>query len=168
MHVPGPCILEFRAYCRMAAQFLDMGSPVEFRRALSKAFNLVQSLLRAEYPRILNYFLETFLYLMRRGLPEIVSLLRIYINEMATTTIPREHLWGHIYRLIGMVDAESLEPVVIQSWVALLMHSRRPWAIQCNCSRRSPPIHPVYICIYRSSRGRKASSRTSCPMRTRA
>jgi hypothetical protein len=107
---------DFETYCRNAAEFLRLGSTVKFRRALSKATNLVQDLLRAEHPRTLDCFLEVFLSLLRVGRPEIASLLRNYIGEMAATVIARKHPWGDICQLLSELDAESLEQALVQSW----------------------------------------------------
>jgi hypothetical protein len=107
---------DFETYCRNAAEFLRLGSTVKFRRALSKAINLVKDLLLAEHPRTLDCFLEVFLSLLRVGRLEIASFLRNYISEMAAIVIAREHPWGHICRLISMLDTESLEQALIQSW----------------------------------------------------
>jgi hypothetical protein len=109
-------IPDFEIYCRTAAELLMLGSTVKFRRALSKAINLVQDLLRDEHPRTLDRFLGVFLFLLRAGHPEIASLLRNYISEMAATVIARKHPWGDICQLISKLDAESLEQGLVQSW----------------------------------------------------
>jgi hypothetical protein len=111
---------DFNTYCRLAAGLVKKGSSIEFRRVLSKAFKLVQSLLRAEHPRTLDCLFDVYLNLIREGLPEIVSMLRNYINEMAANIIVRENPWGHICRLIGMLDAESLDQAIIKSWKCTL------------------------------------------------
>jgi hypothetical protein len=111
---------DFSTYCRLAAGLVEKGPSIEFRRALSKAFNLVQDLLRAENPRTLDCLFDVYLYLISKGLPEIVSMLRNYINEMAANIIVRENPWGHICRLIGMLDAESLEQAIVKSWKCTL------------------------------------------------
>lgn len=103
-------------YIRTAVELVRMGSLVEFRRLLSKAFNLVQGLLRGEHPLTLFVFLDIIINLSYQGHPEIVSLLRSYIKEMATNTIARENPWGDICRLLGMLDGESLEQAIIQCW----------------------------------------------------
>jgi hypothetical protein len=107
---------DFSKYCGIAGELVEKGSYVEFRRVLSKAFNLVQDLLRAEHQRTLGCFFEVFLYLMRKGLTDIVSLLCNYISKMATNVIAKEHPWSHICRLIGMLNMESFEHSIIQSW----------------------------------------------------
>jgi hypothetical protein len=47
-------------------------------------------------------------------------MLRDYINKMAINIILREHPWGRIHQLISMLDAESLEQVIIQSWKCII------------------------------------------------
>jgi hypothetical protein len=108
--------INFRTYIRMAAELLEMGSLVEFRRVLSKAFNLVEELLREEHPLTLCCFLDVIVHLLQRGRPEIVSLLRSYIKGMATRILPREKPWGHICRLMGMLGGEFLEQAIVQCW----------------------------------------------------
>jgi hypothetical protein len=81
---------DFRTYSLMAVALVKNGLSIEFRQVLSKAFNLIQDLPRAEEPRTLDSFLEVFLYLIQKGLTEIVSMLREYINKMSINIIARD------------------------------------------------------------------------------
>jgi hypothetical protein len=55
---------DFDSYYFTATILIEKGLHVEFRRVLSKAFALVEQILRAEYPRTLACFLEVFIYLI--------------------------------------------------------------------------------------------------------
>lgn len=107
-------------YCVVGAHFMANGLPIASRRALSKAFDLVQGLLLVEHPRTLHCFFDVILMLLRKGLGEIVSLLRHYISEMAAATIATNSPWRHICRLIGIIDAESLNEMILQSWKCMI------------------------------------------------
>jgi hypothetical protein len=52
---------------------------------------------------------------MYKGFPEVVYLLRKYIKDMATNIIARDHPWGRICQLIGMLDVDSFDQAIIQS-----------------------------------------------------
>jgi hypothetical protein len=107
---------DFLDYIWISLGLVQMGSLVEFRRVLSKAFNLVQEILRAEHPITLCCLLVAIFDLLREGHPEIVSLLRSYINKMAKNTIGSGNPWGEICRLMGMLEGESLEQALVQCW----------------------------------------------------
>ncbi|CZR64437.1 uncharacterized protein PAC_14335 [Phialocephala subalpina] len=103
-------------YCEIAITFLNRGMLVEFRRIISKAFNLVKDLVRDEHPRGLDSLMDILLYFMRQGCPEIVGLLRKYLSEMAGNLHKREHPWTRIWQLVCMLEQASLEQAFIQSW----------------------------------------------------
>ncbi|KAH6722305.1 hypothetical protein BKA61DRAFT_172799 [Leptodontidium sp. MPI-SDFR-AT-0119] len=107
---------DFHMYCFMAVDLLNKGSIVEFRRMLSKAFSVIQDLLLAQRPNTLDCFLDVFVLLIRSNKVEIASVLRTYLSQMATRILPKDHPWYQICQAFGMLDVESFEEVIIQSW----------------------------------------------------
>jgi hypothetical protein len=107
---------DFDSYCFTATMLEEKGLHVQFRRALSKAFALIEQILRAEHPRTLACFLEVFIHLIQTGLPEVTSSLRGFIKEMSATVTREGHPWGQICRLLGELDSESLDQAMAQIW----------------------------------------------------
>ncbi|KAK2036207.1 hypothetical protein LZ31DRAFT_616801 [Colletotrichum somersetense] len=107
---------DFDSYCFTATMLMGKGLHVEFRRALSKAFALVEKILRAEHPRTLACFLEVFIHLIQTGLPEVTFSLCNYIKGMSAKVIKKKHPWGQICQLLGELNLESLEQAMAQVW----------------------------------------------------
>lgn len=95
---------------------MEKGLRVEFRRALSKAYALVEQILRAEHPRTLACFFEVFIHLIQTGLPEVTSSLCDYIKRMAAKIDSKGHPWGQICRLLGELDSKSIDQAMAQLW----------------------------------------------------
>jgi tetratricopeptide (TPR) repeat protein len=106
----------FDSYCFTATMFLEKGSYVEFRHALSKACALVEQILRAKHPRTLACFFEVFIHLIQTGLPRLTSYLREYVKRMSARVIQQGHPWGQIFWHLGELDSESLEQVLARAW----------------------------------------------------
>ncbi|KAG4437590.1 hypothetical protein IFR05_006929 [Cadophora sp. M221] len=106
----------FKTYCFMAVNLLNEGSIFEFGRMISKGFSIIQDILLAQSPGTLDYFLDVFVFLMKSNRVEIASVLRTYLSQMATKILPKDHPWYQICRSFGMLDIESFEEVIIQSW----------------------------------------------------
>ncbi|CAG8982691.1 hypothetical protein HYALB_00000972 [Hymenoscyphus albidus] len=107
---------DFDSYCFTATMLKEKGFYVEFRRALSKAFALVEQILRTEHPRTLACFLEVFIHLIQTKLPEVVSSLRDFIKRMSAKVTMNGHPWSQICRLLGELDSESLDQAMAQCW----------------------------------------------------
>jgi hypothetical protein len=108
---------DFFNYCVAGARFMRTQSFVEARKSLSKACNLVPSILKAENPLALQCLLDIFLSLKRRGIPEAVALLINYINELAQIL---QHPWGQIFRLVRTLEADQLDAAIIQAWKCVI------------------------------------------------
>ncbi|PMD21762.1 hypothetical protein NA56DRAFT_748734 [Hyaloscypha hepaticicola] len=107
---------DFSNLCVSALKLLDKKLLVEFRRILGKAFRYVEILIRAEHPRTLDSIISCMVLFKRNRCPEIAELLSRYIFNISTTVLGGEHLWTQIWRLIGMLEGESLEQVLTQLW----------------------------------------------------
>jgi len=107
---------EFLGYCYMAADLRARGSFVEFRRVVSKAFGLVENILRSNHPRTLDRLFESFLYLVNNGLLEVALLLRDYIRDLARHNTSTVQPYGRVFRLIGTLDDNSLGQTIARSW----------------------------------------------------
>ena len=100
----------------MAADLRARGSFVEFRRVVSKAFGLVENILRSNHPRTLDRLFESFLYLVNNGLLEVALLLRDYIRDLARHNTSTVQPYGRVFRLIGTLDDNSLGQTIARSW----------------------------------------------------
>jgi hypothetical protein len=69
----------------------EKGLHVEFRHTLSKAFALIEQILRAEHPQTLACFLEVFIHLIQTGLPKVTSSLYGFIKAMSTFVTRKGH-----------------------------------------------------------------------------
>ena len=107
---------EFDSYCFTATILKGRKLHVEFGHALSKAFALVEQILRAEHPRTLACFMEVFIHFIQTGLPEVASVLRDFIKKMSDKVTRRGLPWGRICRLLGELDSESLDLAMAQIW----------------------------------------------------
>jgi hypothetical protein len=110
----------FYMYFSLAMKLLEKDSVVDFRRVLSKGFSIIEDLLRAQHPRTLDNLLGVFVHLLRRGKVEIASMLRNYISQMATKVLRKGSPWGEICRILGMIDLESFEEIIVQSWICIV------------------------------------------------
>ncbi|KAK7928732.1 tc5 transposase DNA-binding domain-containing protein [Apiospora marii] len=107
---------DFDSYCFTATMVMKKGLVIEFRQALSKAYSLIEEILRAEHPRTLACFLEVFIHLIQTGFPDVTTYLRYYIKEMSATVTRKGHPWGEICRLLGELDFESFDQAMAQIW----------------------------------------------------
>ncbi|KAH7333443.1 hypothetical protein BKA65DRAFT_507832 [Rhexocercosporidium sp. MPI-PUGE-AT-0058] len=107
-------------YFSMALGFLEAGSVVEFRRVLSKGFSIIEDLLQAQHPRTLDNLLGVYIQLIKSGHIEIVFILRSYVSQMATKVLRRGSPWCEICRILGLVDAESFEEIIMQAWMCIV------------------------------------------------
>ncbi|KAF8860520.1 hypothetical protein BDZ45DRAFT_724467 [Acephala macrosclerotiorum] len=109
------CLPDFDdSYCA-AAEFLEMGLYSEFRRTLSRAFNLVKDIVRSEHPQFLEYLLDCLLFFKREQHQDINDLLVRFVCEIATLCGP-QHPLVQICQLIARLEPETFEQVIIQSW----------------------------------------------------
>ena len=106
----------FDSYCFTASMLMSRKSYVGFGHALSKASALVKQMLQAEHPRTLPCFLEVFIHLIQTGLHNVASFLRRFIKDMSAEVIRDGQLWGKICRLLGELDAESLDEAMARIW----------------------------------------------------
>jgi hypothetical protein len=124
---------DFRNHCKSACSLLDRSDLlVEFRRTLGKAFKCVETLIRVEHPRTLDSIINMMVLFKRTGRPEIAELLSSYVFNLSKTVWSREHLWNEIWRLIGMLEGELLEQVLIRSW-------------RCTVDRFEKALGPFHI-----------------------
>jgi hypothetical protein len=107
----------FFNYCVASARLVRTQSIVEARKSLSKACNLVASILRAENPLALQCLLDVFLSLKRRGTSVAVTLLINYISELAQIL---KHPLGQIFRLVRALEADQLDAAIIQAWKCVI------------------------------------------------
>ena len=107
---------EFDSYCFNATMLESKNSEAEFSHALSKAYALVQRILQAEHPRTLACFLEVLIHLIQSGLPGVASDLRNLIKRRSQQVTSGMRPWGRICRLLGNLDADSLEEAMAQIW----------------------------------------------------
>lgn len=108
-------IYNFRDLCMSVVDSYS-GSPVEFRRMLSKAFGLVCDVLRVGHPRTIDLLFEIFLYLKRNKLHQVVTMLRGHIKHMSTILFRSELGWGRICQLIGTLDDQFFDQAVTAAW----------------------------------------------------
>jgi hypothetical protein len=107
-------------YFSMAVKLLKKGSIVEFRQVLSKGFGIIEDLLQAQHPRALDNLFGVFIRLIQNGKMEIVSMLRGYISQMATKILPKGSPWGEVCRILVILDAESFEGAIMESWKCII------------------------------------------------
>ena len=107
---------EFDSYCFTATIFRERNLHKECRRALSKAFGLVEKIVRAEHPRTLACFLEVCIHLIQTRLPEVALILRRFIKSMSAKVTMKGRPWDQICQLLGELDPESPEPAMAQIW----------------------------------------------------
>ncbi|MCJ1430841.1 hypothetical protein MMC27_000191 [Xylographa pallens] len=106
----------FDSYCFTATMFIQKGLHVEFGRALSNAYNLVESILRAEHPRTLACFLKIFLHLIQSELPKVTFSLPNFITRVSAKVTRKKHPWGQICQLLGKLNFRSLHQAMAQIW----------------------------------------------------
>jgi hypothetical protein len=103
---------DFEASWQLAIELRKKNDLIGFRRALSKAFNLVEVLLKAEMPSTLQNLYTAMIELHREGLPEVADMLRMYIAEMASRIIAHENPWHQICRFLAFIDQGTLQEVL--------------------------------------------------------
>jgi hypothetical protein len=107
---------ECRDYCVSAVYLLERGLLVEFRRILSKAFSVVDTLIRIQHPRTLDVIIVNIMYLRFNGYHDIAELLLGYICRISTILLTKDSPLAHILRLIRMLETDSLEQGLIEAW----------------------------------------------------
>jgi hypothetical protein len=112
--------VDFENCCLSALTLLNNGWLVRFRRILAKAFKIVDTMIRANHPRTLEIIVGNILSFKANGRPELVKLLLRYIVSISLTVWTKDHPWGQIGRLIGMLEEDVLEQVLIQSWRCMI------------------------------------------------
>ena len=107
---------EFGDYCLSAVCLLERGLLVEFRRLLSKAFSVVETLIRIQHPRTLDLIIDNMLYFKFRGYHDIAESLLDYISRISLILLTKDSPLAHILRLISMLEIDSLEQGLIEAW----------------------------------------------------
>jgi len=107
----------FYNYCVAGARLMRRRFFVEGRKSLSKACNLVPSILKAENPVALQCLLDIFLSLKRSNLPKAVILLINYLSELEQIL---QHPWGQIFRLVRTIETDQLDAAIIQAWKCVI------------------------------------------------
>lgn len=107
---------ELQGHFSMAGNLKARGSPVEFRRVLSKAFGLVHGIIQRSHPRTLDRLFSSLLWLIHSGLIEVALLFRDYIRSLSISLTSIQHPWGRIFLLLGNLDEASLEQALIKAW----------------------------------------------------
>lgn len=106
----------FGAYCFTALEFWRRGLLVQFRRVLSKAYEIIPDILRAAFPRTLVRLFGVCVAFIREGAPEVAQSLCRYVAQMAANLAMRPLPWKSLCRLLGDIEDESLEETLIASW----------------------------------------------------
>jgi hypothetical protein len=114
--IPPDSPFEFINYCALAVSLLDRGLLVEFRRILSKAFSVVDTLIRIQHPRTLGSIIDSILYLRFSGYHDILELLLGYISKISMILLTKDSPLAHILRLISMLEVDSLEQGLTEAW----------------------------------------------------
>jgi len=107
---------DFCNCCVSAMVLLKKDRLVGFRRMLAKVFKHVETLIRLEHPRTLDFIIDMILFLNWMQRPEIVQLLLRHILDMSIALLTKEHPWTRIWQLIGMLKGHTLKQSLIQSW----------------------------------------------------
>ena len=108
-HDAGADLNMFNTSCQTASDLINKQSFFEGRLVLSKAFKLIQNILRAERPQTLSVLLESLFRLKRRGLVEVIAQMQAYISKMAASTHSECHSWSQIFRLLGSSPSMTLD-----------------------------------------------------------
>lgn len=116
--IPDP--VDFANNCNTALSLLTNGSIVEFRRTLSKAFEIVKDCVRIEHPGTVENFLDVFLYITQVGYTEIGEMIRRFISQLASELYGKHHPLVHVCLLFRMLENESLTISLAQLWRVLL------------------------------------------------
>jgi hypothetical protein len=114
--IPSDAPFEFRDYCVSAVSLLVRGLHVEFRRMLSKAFSVVDTLIRTQHPRALDCIIDSVLYLRFRECHDIVELLLGYLSRISMILLTKDCPLARILRLISMLEIDSLEQGLTEAW----------------------------------------------------
>ncbi|KAH8773162.1 hypothetical protein F5882DRAFT_172437 [Hyaloscypha sp. PMI_1271] len=107
---------EFGEYFSSAVSLLDRGLLVEFRRLLSKAFSVVETLIRTQHPRTLDVIIDNMMYLRSSGFHDIAESLLNYLSRISKILLTKDSPMAHIWQLISMLEADSLEQGLIEAW----------------------------------------------------
>ncbi|PMD52751.1 uncharacterized protein K444DRAFT_542978 [Hyaloscypha bicolor E] len=114
--MPSSSPFNFCGYCQSAMSLLDRGLLVEFRRMLSKAFSVVDTLIRTQHPRTLDCIIDSVLYLRFRECHDIVELLLGYLSRISMILLTKDCPLARILRLISMLEIDSLEQGLTEAW----------------------------------------------------
>lgn len=100
----------------LAVDVANQGSYVRLRRALSRAFAVVEPLLKIGGPGTLIDLLQTICFLGSQGQPyvHVAKMLRTHIKEVARGFIHNNSPWKQICILLGELDEDTLQPALIQ------------------------------------------------------
>jgi hypothetical protein len=111
---------DFYNYCSASVVLFRSKRYVEGRRALSQACGLVQSIIKAESPQTLEYLLHVFIVFIQGNVPEVLVLMRKYISSVARLCLDAQHPWAQILQLIGTIDPQCFEDIVLQCWECMM------------------------------------------------
>jgi hypothetical protein len=114
--MPTDAPFDFRDYCSSAVFLLEGGLLVEFRRILSKAFSVADTLIRMQHPRTLDIIIDNLMYLRFRGYHDIAKSLLDYLSRISMILLTKDSPLAHILRLISRLEADSLEQGLIEAW----------------------------------------------------
>ena len=123
---------------RSAVLLFTQGSAMEAIHIVSKAFALVNPILKSGNVRALNFFWTSLVFLVQSGLMDIASRLIRYVYDMAKTLIDPEHPVVQMFKLLAHMDATELESL------EALVHNT--WQITADAfQKRLSKVHPEYI-----------------------
>jgi hypothetical protein len=103
-------------YCKTSVELFRKKRFVESRRAMSQACGLFQSILTAENPLNLEFFLHVLLIFVRGNMPEVVLLLGEHIGNIAGVCLPACHFLAKILRLLGEIGLHDCTEIILESW----------------------------------------------------
>ncbi|KAH8762340.1 hypothetical protein BGZ57DRAFT_573056 [Hyaloscypha finlandica] len=113
---PSNSPFDFCDYCVSAVYLLNRGLLVEFRRILSKAFSVVDTLIRTQHPRTLDAIIDSVMHIRFSGYHDIAELLLGYISRISMILLTKDSPLAHILRLISMLEIDSLEQGLTEAW----------------------------------------------------
>lgn len=109
---------EFAHLCYEATKLFTRSSAAQGRRLLSKAFSLLQTLVKEEDPWLLQNLMSTMIRLKQNGHTKICAILQNYIVELATIILREKPLWRRICISICYSDPDHTE-LLTRSWRSL-------------------------------------------------
>ena len=109
---------EFAHLCYEATKLFRRSSAAQGRRLLSKAFSLLEPLLKEEDPWLLQNLMSTMIRLKQNGHVDICAKIQDYIAELTTIILREKPLWRRICISICYSDPDHTE-LLSQSWRSL-------------------------------------------------